>query len=116
MEEVCEKMEDYARARYKKNGKPVILKMITDSGSMNPLMSQVDFVQDADLNKSLKHLCLEIQEDQELEILKMYMADETPTDVEFQLCTKLTGFCTDTEIAEDYNLEDDEEGETREEL
>lgn len=48
-------MDDYARARLKSTGKLIVLKMITDQGTMNPLMSEVDFVQDEDLNKSLKH-------------------------------------------------------------
>lgn len=48
-------MDDYAKARYKTTRKLLVLKMITDDGSMNPLMSSVDFVQDGDLNKSLEH-------------------------------------------------------------
>lgn len=56
METICDKMDDYARARYKTNGKITVLKLISESGGMNPEMSKVDFVQDEDLNKSLKHL------------------------------------------------------------
>jgi protein canopy 1/2 len=48
-------MDDYARARYKSNGKLTIIKFMIDGG-MNPEMSKVDFIQDEDLNKSLKHL------------------------------------------------------------
>lgn len=48
-------MEDYAKARHKTTRKLLVLKMVTDSGTMNPLMSSVDFVQDGDLNKSLEH-------------------------------------------------------------
>lgn len=48
-------MDDYAKARYKTTRKLLVLKMITDAGTMNPLMSAVDFVQDGDLNKSLEH-------------------------------------------------------------
>lgn len=47
-------MDDYAKARFKKDGKFTILKFVTEEG-MNPLVSEVDFVQDGDLNKSLKH-------------------------------------------------------------
>lgn len=53
---VCEKLEDYAKAKYKRNGRLTILKMTSEDGGMNPEMSAVDFVQDGDLNKSLKHL------------------------------------------------------------
>lgn len=48
-------MDDYAKARYKTSRKLTILKMITESGGMNPDMSAVDFVYDGDLNKSLEH-------------------------------------------------------------
>lgn len=48
-------MEDYAKARYKSTRKLTVLKMIEDSGGMNPEMSLVDFIQDGDLNKSLEH-------------------------------------------------------------
>lgn len=53
IDEVCEKMDDYVRATWKVNGTLTILKLITDEG-MNPDMSNVDIIQDDDLNKSLK--------------------------------------------------------------
>lgn len=56
METICDKMDDYARARYKTNNRLTVLKLISETGGMNPEMSKVDFVQDEDLNKSLKHL------------------------------------------------------------
>lgn len=49
------KMDDYAKARYKTSRKLTIIKMIAESGGMNPEMSAVDFVMDGDLNKSLEH-------------------------------------------------------------
>lgn len=48
-------MDDYAKAHYKKTGRFTLLRMMTREGGMNPEMSEVDFVQDGDLNKSLKH-------------------------------------------------------------
>jgi hypothetical protein len=48
-------LDDYAKARYKDSGVLTVLKMISDTGGMNPETSKVDFVQDGDLNKSLKH-------------------------------------------------------------
>lgn len=48
-------MDDYAKARYKDTRKLTVLKMMTESGGMNPDMSLVDFVYDGDLNKSLEH-------------------------------------------------------------
>lgn len=55
MENICDKMDDYARAVYKDSGRFVILKLMSETGGMNPDLSRVDFVQDGDLNKSLKH-------------------------------------------------------------
>lgn len=52
---IGDKLDDYAKARYKSNGLLTILKLTTPGGGMNPDMSLVDFIQDGDLNKSLKH-------------------------------------------------------------
>lgn len=54
-EEVCPKMDDYVRATWKSNGKLMLLKFLTDDGKMNSVMSEVDIIQDDDLNKSLKY-------------------------------------------------------------
>lgn len=55
MEQICHKMDDYVRGLWKSNGTLTILKMVSAKGQMNPYMSQVEFVQDDDLNKSLKY-------------------------------------------------------------
>lgn len=52
-------MDDYAKARFKSNGTATVLKLTTPGGGMNPDMSAVDFIQDGDLNKSLKHFVRE---------------------------------------------------------
>lgn len=54
LDNICEKMSDYVRARYKSNGQLTILNLVTPSGGMNPELSNVDIIQDEDLNKSLK--------------------------------------------------------------
>lgn len=51
---VCDKMDDYVRGFWKSNGTLTILKMVSD-GKMNPYMNELDFVQDEDLNRSLKY-------------------------------------------------------------
>lgn len=53
VDDICERMDDYVRATWKSNGTLLILNLITE-GVMNPLMSDVDIIQDDDLNKSLK--------------------------------------------------------------
>lgn len=54
LENVCVKLDDYVRARYKSNGKLTIFNLISPTGGMNPDMSKVKIVQDSDLNKSLR--------------------------------------------------------------
>lgn len=47
-------MDDYVRAKWKDSGELTILKMMAEGG-MNPDMSNVNFITDDDLNKSLKY-------------------------------------------------------------
>lgn len=54
LEKVCDKMDDYVRATYKASGELTIFKIVSDDGKMNPEISNVDIIQDSDLNKSLK--------------------------------------------------------------
>ena len=54
LDKLCKKMDDYARATYKSNGKLTLVKLVSDKG-LNPDLSEVDFVQDEDLNKSLEY-------------------------------------------------------------
>ena len=53
-EKICDRMEDYAQATWKKSGKPTLIRMINPDGNMNPDFSKVDVVNDEDLNTSLK--------------------------------------------------------------
>lgn len=108
MESVCDRMDDYAKARYKKNGRPVVLKMMTEFG-MNPEMSEVDFVQEGDLNKSLKHLCLEVLEDYEEAILKMFQQEDAVKDTDNRLCSQVANICNEQPIEDDYDYEGEEE-------
>jgi len=55
LEKVCEGIDEYVRAIDKKTGELLLLRLILESGTMNPKMSDVDVVQDGDLNKSLKY-------------------------------------------------------------
>jgi len=105
METICKQMDDYAKARHKVTRKLMVLKMVTDEGAMNPLMSAVDFVQDGDLNKSLEHFCLEVLEDHEEAILKEFMKDVTPEKIDYTVCTKTANYC-DEEEAEDNNRDE----------
>lgn len=48
-------MADYVRATKKSNNQLTIFNLISPLGGMNPRMSDVDIIQDGDLNKSLEH-------------------------------------------------------------
>lgn len=64
-------------------------------------MSEVDFVQDQDLNKSLKHYCLEVLDEFDEVFLEYFMAPELAEDVVDQICTVRTKLCSEKEPEED---------------
>lgn len=106
-EGICKTMDDYAKAKYKSNGELTVLKMMTESG-MNPLMSEVDFVQDQDLNKSLKHYCLEVLDEFDEVFLDYFMAESLPDNVVDKICIERSNLCKqeqDEPEQEDYILE-----------
>lgn len=98
-EEICDSMDDYVRARHKSNQKLTILKL-TENGQMNPLMAHVDFVQDGDLNKSLKHYCLEVLEDNEDAVLAEFTKDEYSDTIADDICLTAAKYC-DVETEEE---------------
>ena len=53
-EKLCDNMEDYAQATWKKDGKPTLIRMVKPDGNMNPDFGKVDVIKDDDLNSSLK--------------------------------------------------------------
>ncbi|ENN78236.1 hypothetical protein HUJ04_004393 [Dendroctonus ponderosae] len=83
MEQICNKMDDYVRGLWKSNGTLTILKMVSTTGQMNPHMSEVEFVQDDDLNKSLKYYCETIIEEFEENIIKYYQKREENIETKF---------------------------------
>ncbi|XP_031634090.1 protein seele [Contarinia nasturtii] len=109
MENICDKMDDYAKARFKTNGTLTLIKMTTPDGGMNPNMSLVDFIQDGDLNKSLKHFCLEVLEDNEDDVLKSLMQEKISDDIDIEVCTVAAKYCDDVLPENDYVLEEHEE-------
>lgn len=107
-ESVCDTLDDYVKARYKASKQLTILKM-TENGGMNPEMSLVDFIQDGDLNKSLKHYCLEILDDHEEAVLKSLMEKEVSKNIDVDVCTTQAKYCNDSIPEEEYVLETPEE-------
>ncbi|KAK0075441.1 hypothetical protein PV325_006902 [Microctonus aethiopoides] len=105
LDNICEKMSDYVRARYKSTGELTVLNLMTPSGKMNPEISNVDIIQDGDLNKSLKFYCEEIVEEHEEPIIEIFRKGES--NVINKICTESTKLCSD-ELPSDY---DDNENE-----
>lgn len=55
LDEICDKMDDYVRGTMKTTGELVVMKLMDEKNGMNPLISEIDIIQDGDLNKSLKY-------------------------------------------------------------
>ncbi|CAH0404347.1 unnamed protein product [Chilo suppressalis] len=95
---ICKRMDDYVRVYYKSTGKLAIMKLMTDSGGMNPEFSKTKFVTDDDLNKSLEYYCERMFEENEDEITDLYKnrpEDDVMPDAEKEICYKHTNYCED---------------------
>ncbi|XP_044265999.1 protein seele [Tribolium madens] len=91
IEDICTKMDDYVRATWKSNGTLTLLKLITEDGKMNNDMSEVNLVQDDDLNKSLKYYCEGIMEELEENIIKHFQSDTK--DIHKKVCVEESAIC-----------------------
>lgn len=91
MEDVCNKMDDYVRATFKKTGKLTVIPLVTGDGQMNPIMSEVDVVQDSDLNKSLKFYCEELVDEHDEIFVKEF--SEEQDDFISSICGESTQLC-----------------------
>ncbi|KAF5307468.1 hypothetical protein FQR65_LT06823 [Abscondita terminalis] len=100
-DKVCDKMDDYVRATWKENGKLTLLKLIVD-GQMNPDSSLVDFIQDDDLNKSLKYYCEGFVDEHEDSIIEHFKSD--PEDIVTNICYEETKLCVHTESRDEIIL------------
>lgn len=57
MEDACKKMDNYVRAWYRNTQELTLMNLMDgdNENQMNPDVSEVEFVQDGDLNRSLPH-------------------------------------------------------------
>ncbi|CAG9856754.1 unnamed protein product [Phyllotreta striolata] len=92
IEGICDKMDNYIRAKWKENGTLTLLSMISSEGTMSPDWSNVDIIQDDDLNKSLKYYCEGIMEEHEEDIIKLYQ--EEHNDIPKKFCFKQSNLCS----------------------
>ncbi|KAI4492097.1 hypothetical protein M0802_010105 [Mischocyttarus mexicanus] len=107
IDEICEKMSDYVRATHRETGKLTILNLMDSSGGMNPEMSNVDLIQDDDLNKSLKYYCEGIVEEFEEPIISLF--SQGKTDVKGKLCTGIAKICDMEEFRYEDNANNGED-------
>ncbi|KAG8039710.1 hypothetical protein G9C98_000439 [Cotesia typhae] len=112
LENVCVKLDDYVRARYKSNKKLTIFNLISPSGGMNPDMGKVNIVQDSDLNKSLRFTCEEIIDDNEDYITSIFKKDSS--DIVNQICTRSLSLCEDLDA--DSETDDNDDDDAKDEL
>jgi len=108
VDSVCKNFEDYAQAKMKSSGDPVIIRIVTHEGNMNPLMNEVDMVPDDDLNTRLKFYCENIVEDQEDAIMELF-AKENLENLDIEFCSKRSHICEDMTLPpEEYDFEKEE--------
>uniref|UniRef100_A0A1A9X3Q9 DUF3456 domain-containing protein n=1 Tax=Glossina brevipalpis TaxID=37001 RepID=A0A1A9X3Q9_9MUSC len=108
MEKVCERMNDYVRVTDKKTGKLSLMNLMVN-GMLNPEASEVDIVQDDDLNKSINLYCLEIIEIQEEPLMTAFQADTLDENLDIKICTEIGNYCQDAPVEVDYDFGEKEE-------
>ncbi|KAG5317039.1 CNPY1 protein, partial [Acromyrmex heyeri] len=126
LDNICEKLSDYVRATRKSDNQLMIFNLMSPSGGMNPIMSEVDIIQDGDLNKSLEHYvsavyyvlyllnvlssliwinrfqCSAVVEEFEEDIVSLYV--NGISNKKKELCTKISNMCN-----ENYADEEDDD-------
>lgn len=95
MDSVCGKMDNYVRATFKNNGSLIVIPLLVN-GKMNPLVSQVDIVQDSDLNKSLQYYCEDIVNDIEDDLINIIQSENDSRAV-YSICTGVMQLCPNKE-------------------
>ncbi|XP_050530212.1 protein seele-like, partial [Daktulosphaira vitifoliae] len=91
MDSVCKQMSDYVRAIFKENGTLIVMPLLVN-GKMNPLMSDVDIVQDSDLNKSLEYYCDYIVDDIEEDVYRIIKTENNENIVD-AICIDTIKLC-----------------------
>ncbi|RZF37143.1 hypothetical protein LSTR_LSTR015333 [Laodelphax striatellus] len=91
LEKVCDKMEDYVKAKHKTTGEIVLFPLTLEGNKMNPLMSEVDLIQDPGLNKNIKLYCEEIVETYDEEIINAFKIESA--NLVDELCSVTSSLC-----------------------
>lgn len=98
MESICNKMDDYVRATFKENGKLTVIPLVSEDGKMNPIMSEVDVVQDSDLNKSLKYYCEDILYEHDEAFVSEFTKEEE--NAILNICARTAAFCDEESVTQ----------------
>ncbi|XP_043485328.1 protein seele [Leptopilina heterotoma] len=101
LDEVCAAFDNYAKATYKNSGNLVLIDLQNPFNDKSPKMDQVNFIQDGDLNKSLKFLCEDIVNDYEETFIKVFREDTS--NAHNDICTNAARYCEEDLF---YGLED----------
>ncbi|XP_071652718.1 protein seele [Temnothorax longispinosus] len=107
LDNICDKLADYVRATRKSDNQLTIFNLMSPSGGMNPMMSEVDIIQDGDLNKSLQHYCSAIVSEFEEDIVSLYVNSMQNKEKEF--CTKISRICNENYV-DDEDDDDSDDG------
>lgn len=105
LDNICDKLTDYVRATRKSDNQLTIFNLLSPSGGMNPMMSEVDIIQDGDLNKSLQHYCSAIVDEFEEDIVSLYV--DGVQNKKKELCTKISHICENYVDDEDDESDND---------
>ncbi|XP_037028179.1 protein seele-like isoform X1 [Bradysia coprophila] len=88
MESMCED------SNFSKVRKTIIQEIVTTQMLNND--GFLDFTPDGDLSQTLNHFCLEVLEDNEDEILKQFMDEVTPENIDDVVCSKIAKYCEES--------------------
>ncbi|XP_043268392.1 protein seele [Venturia canescens] len=102
LDDICEKLNDYVRAIDKKSKRLTLINLLSPTGGMNVKMSEIDIVQDGDLNKSLEYLCRDVVGSMEDEITEFFQKDNK--DNVSEICTDV---CDETMVDEEEETIDE---------
>uniref|UniRef100_A0A1B6CCV6 DUF3456 domain-containing protein n=2 Tax=Clastoptera arizonana TaxID=38151 RepID=A0A1B6CCV6_9HEMI len=101
-DDICNSMEDWVKAKYKSNGQLVVFPLLIDD-KMNPIMNEVDIIQDSNLNKNIKLYCEMIFEEHEDTLMTLFR--QGTADIDIKLCSQMANLCNETTPDEEYEFE-----------
>ncbi|TRY68240.1 hypothetical protein TCAL_05092 [Tigriopus californicus] len=90
---VCNAFEDYIQGTSKETKEPLIIRLTTPQGNMNPDFGLVDVVPDEELNTKLKFHCQSIVEEVEEDIIELLVDGANDSTLKEQICVAKSNLC-----------------------